>query len=330
MTFYQGAKLTSAQYQQRMRSLFPLAYSEPAIINISKTESTLKVFTGARLVEMGSLPPCDMRVNMVIQDTDMVIAQVLGPPTLKKKQAMEKAAKEGRDLLDKVYQHATRFPVGDTRRLAEAGKDHHFHFGIWHSLGKATLGLTQETQQKNSTKGRKAVSDFIAWVQWYFVHFVEEVVKTDAVVPEYKADLEKTEHEHWPWLKDASKDAEDFCHKWWSTISPFQGFTSKPHNDPQDTRATILLNFGGAAYLYLPDYNTKIRIQPLDIVILTAKEVKHSTEQDPFEQQAGVSPFQRWACSCFFRKSIADHSHPAQEVQLELRRHKRVRFERTN
>ncbi|CCF52820.1 uncharacterized protein (C-terminal fragment), partial [Ustilago hordei] len=177
------------------------------------------------------------------------------------------------------------------------------HLSVWHDQAYQRLQLTADTLQNNGTNtAREAVSKFSEWLQCYTTKHVSLLVAGNQI---------KTESIHYPWVKEHVAGYDKFCHPLYLTFVPFRGFTIEDHTDMADSAISILLNFGQHAVLKLPDYNIKLGLQPLDIVLFRSNVVYHKTTQHLSDQAVVSDVAECWAITCFFHKAIEQHMEPS-------------------
>ncbi|SAM85391.1 uncharacterized protein UBRO_13548 [Ustilago bromivora] len=190
------------------------------------------------------------------------------------------------------------------------------HLGVWHDQAYQRLQLTADTLQNNGTNtAREAVSKFSEWLQHYTTKHVSPLVAGNQIktglCDEFAAILHQRESIHYPWVKEHVAGYDKFCHPLYSTFVPFRGFTIGHHTDMADSAISILLNFGQHTVLKLPEYNIKLELQPLDIVLFCSNVVYHKTTQHLSDQAVGSDVAECWAITCFFCKAIERHMEPS-------------------
>ncbi|CCF49124.1 uncharacterized protein UHOR_13548 [Ustilago hordei] len=190
------------------------------------------------------------------------------------------------------------------------------HLGVWHDQAYQRLQLTADTLQNNGTHtAREAVGKFSEWLQHYTTKHVSPLVAGNQIktglCDEFAAILHQQESIHYPWVKEHVAGYDKFCHPLYLTFVPFRGFTIGDHTDMADSAISILLNFGQHAVLELPDYNIKLELQPLDIVLFCSNIVYHKTTQHLSDQAVGSDVAECWAITCFFHKAIEQHMEPS-------------------
>lgn len=105
---------------------------------------------------------------------------------------------------------------------------------------------------------------------------------------------------------------------------PIKGFETASHVDEREADPSILVNFGQHAILELLDYNSKVKLQPLDIVVFSANRIRHRVVQHPKCMKAGYNPAKRWSITCFFLQALAFREEPNDDILAYIKHAKRI------
>jgi len=160
-------------------------------------------------------------------------------------------------------------------------------FGLWHGQGRTTFGFSAM-----STMDRDLTLDLLGWGRRY----TRAALQRQKMHPTFQKRL-IARRKIRPQLRKQFGDDANLLHTFWSTLFLFKDATSNAHTDTHDDNPSLLFNFGGHAWLALPEFGVKVRLHPLDAAIFASSQYKHYTLVDEHEQK-------RWAIGCFMRTSV--------------------------
>ncbi|SPO20930.1 uncharacterized protein UTRI_00407 [Ustilago trichophora] len=245
---------------------------------------------------------------------------------------MELAAEQGAIYLDAVQKFACH----------EAGKGiedapppvssfPHYDFGAMYSYGEPyltaqTVQMYENCDENTNRLGRKAVADFCAWFYVFSKGFIHPlIISSDTMRSKnFQDKLGQRIQFDFPWAAQKCPGLDEVCQPFYSTIVPIKGFETASHVDEREADPSILVNFGQHAILELLEYNSKVELQPLDIVIFSANRIRHRVVQHPKCVKAGHNPAKRWSITCFFLQALAFREEPNDDILAYIKRAKRT------
>jgi len=255
-------------------------------------------------------------ITMVDSKTEAMILQHFGSPSLNAYENMMEEAANGKAYFKVVTEKADcKKHSAATRQMQLQQVFPHFHFGAWYDQTMVILVLSAETLQAGNEAGKQPVVDFCGWFKRYTICFIQPIIDNPAsgLCHSFCQELTERADIHFPWAKKHVPGLEAFCHPLYSTISPFQGFSSKSHVDNKDADILILVNFGQHTLLELQDYNCQLVLQLLDIVMFLSNTVYHCTLQHGAYIAANKDPAECMAIMCFFHKALMQHREPKKQ-----------------
>ncbi|SPO30517.1 uncharacterized protein UTRI_06447 [Ustilago trichophora] len=220
------------------------------------------------------LKPLELGHGVVLQDsaTGNPILQLFAAQKRSKRLAVSET--EGKAIFDQVAN------TGQAKRSLIPA------FGLWHSIG-SSYGFTDL-----SRRYRNLAMKLLLWTKSH----TNAALHKQEIHPFFKEKLSKRRYIRQHLRKHFGKDI-DLLHSFWSTVFLFKNTTSNPHKDTADENPSLLFNFGGGAWLALPEFGVKVKLQRLDTLIFASREYKHYTLVDGDGDQ-------RWGIGCFMRSSI--------------------------
>jgi len=227
-----------------------------------------------------------IETNLTLMDGQQPIFQQISLTSAEQHSAAIKSAKDGLKAFKLLS--SLKKPT-DTQ-----GK---YHLGFWHSTGNSYLGMTKDTLRKKK-EDPKAALPLLKWAKKHSIAFLSPIL------PLIHPDFQQAIDDRRPgrkWLEDHFKNAAEYTHPWWTTVTFFDDFTGSDHVDARDDEPSFLFNFGKPCIIRLHDYKVDIQLDPFDIAIFNTRSIHHSTHGLEGEEDDGL---ERWAFSAFFRTSI--------------------------
>lgn len=233
----------------------------------------------------------DLSANLTLLDlqSQEVILQKISPTSHRKALEAQASCKTGKDLFDKYcLKKGTASTLDPTRHSVG------HHLGIWHDQANFTLDFTRETLKPAY---KKEAIDLLAWARKHTDNIL--LPARNLYHPRYLEHLSQRLPSHL-WLSSFFGDrAVSLVHPWYSTTAFFHDFSSGYHVDKHDTSPSFLFNFGQPVWIEFPEFAAKVKIQPLDLVLLNSRSYWHRTA--PIDETSSSG---RWAFSAFLRSSI--------------------------
>lgn len=227
-------------------------------------------------------PQNGSKTNLMLKDSQSgdTLPMRISPTSLYKQNLANKSAAKGKALLQKLK---NSIPDQEARGL--------FELGVYHSVGESYLGFTKESK---SGKTKDEASELLKWAR---DHSKQYLLSIKTLLPaDWKQDMEAREKKDF--LRKYFGRQAKLLSPWWTTVTFFDSFTAAAHIDKLDHPPSFLFNFGAPCNLVLPNYNTKVQLDHLDIAIFNAHKLEHSTEIVGDPDQV------RWAFSAFYRQAI--------------------------
>lgn len=250
----------------RKQQLAQQASERQARKHVSETRKQVKVIRAAKTTSQPLQTLGDKadscKTNLLIRNstTGEPLLMRVSPTSLYKQGKAKKEASKGHTLFQELKK---LIPDRSTRGT--------FKLGIYHTVGHSYLGFTLDTK---GSKTRQEAAELLKWARDYSKDFL---LVTRILLPlEWQED----------WLQSIFQRQVNLLSPWWTTVTFFfffffDGFTGDAHTDNSDHPPSFLFNFGAPCYVVLHNYNIRVQVDPLDIIIFNAHTVRHSMEAIP-------------------------------------------------
>ena len=228
----------------------------------------------------GSFTIGQQPTTLIIKDGHQTVLQRFSPSSAKKVVDFNRRAAIGREL----------FSALEARRGAYI---HHtgqvWHTGLWANEGK--VGLTPE-----SIAHPELVAPLVHWMQGLFDRHI--LTREEELAEDFKLALSERQAGFEDMKEILGERLTKGFQHWWTMAAFFSGETGGAHVDRRDTAPSLLVNFGAAVELELPNRGLKVRLNRGDVAIFNSKTEEHRTRQ--------LEEGDRWGVGLFLRQVVVN------------------------
>lgn len=253
--------------------------------NISKN-------TDFNLFETLDFQEINPKGNLTLLHHNMVILQRIAPTSHRKALKAQSSCKEGKILFEKYCRKKQGSSINTSRQAIE------HHLGIWHHQGHSSIDFTAETLNH---RYKEEGLDLLAWSRRHTNNIL--LPSRHLIEKEFQDNLRERPAAI-AWLSSifGSKAVGLLLHPWYSTTAFFVNYSGGYHQDPLDCSPSFLFNFDQPAWVELPEFQVRVKLQPLDLLVLNSQAYYHRTVKPADAKGDG-----RWAFSAFLRRAILEN-----------------------
>ena len=245
--------------------------------------------TDFTLIKTAGFEEIDPPGNLTLLDQGKVVLQRISPTSHRKALEAKASCKAGKILFEKYCSKKQESQVNGSRQAIE------HHLGIWHTQGQSSLNFTAETLHY---RYKQEALDLLAWSSKHARSIL--IPAAQLIETEFQQQLgERPRAMAWLSSLFGSRVVDLLLHPWYSTTAFFVEYSAGFHRDQEDCNPSFLFNFEEPAWIELPEFEARVKVHPLDLLVLNSHDYWHRTVK-PVE----ATGKNRWAFSAFLRRAI--------------------------